>query len=336
MKPLKILWPFSLLYQAITGLRNQAFNKGILKSRTFKTSIIAVGNLSTGGTGKTPFVEFLLNHLPYKKIGLVSRGYGRKTKGLLVAKPSHQSKDIGDEPLQVFKKFPEIHLAVSEKRAVGINALEQKFAPELILLDDAFQHRSVQPKVNILLSSYDKPFYRDLVLPAGHLRESRSGKKRAQLIIITKCPPDLSSEKAAEIKVRIKPQKDQSIFFTSIGYSSCINHLNQTINAEHKEILALCGIAKPHFFLNEIENYFTIKKQWIFKDHHAFSAEEIKALQHEMETTGLPLVCTEKDWVRLLSLLDEKHLERCYYLPIQTQFLFKQEANFLNTLHKML
>src|SRR5690606_9112355 len=296
----KLLYPFSIPYGAITALRNWAFNKDILPSQEFEVPVISVGNLSAGGTGKTPMVEFLIRRFSAYKIGLVSRGYGRKTKGLVLAKPEHTFSEIGDEPFQIFHKFPEIHLALAEKRPEGVQALIDNFSPDLILLDDAYQHRYVKPGFQILLTTFQEPFYKDLLLPAGNLRESVSGKNRADVIVVTKCPKNLSIEQAQKITEKIKPD-NQPVFFTTIQYNEPQNAQAQKLAT--KKVIALTGIARPQPFLNEIGKTLSIEKHLKFPDHHSFSAKEIEEIEKVIHTTKLPIITTEKDWVRLKGLL---------------------------------
>ncbi|AEV34458.1 tetraacyldisaccharide 4'-kinase [Owenweeksia hongkongensis DSM 17368] len=321
----KLLYPFSFPYGAITALRNWAFNKDILPSQEFKVPVISVGNLSAGGTGKTPMVEFLIRRFSDYKVGLVSRGYGRKTKGLILAKPQHTFSEIGDEPFQIFNKFPEICLALAEKRPEGVQALIENCSPDLILLDDAYQHRYVKPGFQILLTTFQEPFYHDLLLPAGNLREYTSGKKRANVIVVTKCPANLTPAKAKEMMQKIKPG-DKSVYFTTISYSEPQNVKGEKLGT--KKVIALTGIAKPQPFLNQIGKSLSIQKHLKFADHHSFSAKEIADIEKMVTASGTPIITTEKDWVRLKSLLNAETLEHVFYLPMQVQFLFDQEQDF--------
>jgi len=319
----KLLYPFSIPYGAITALRNWAFNKSILSSQEFKVPIISVGNLSAGGTGKTPMVEFLIRRFSDYKIGLVSRGYGRKTKGLILAKPEHTFSEIGDEPFQIFHKFSNINLALAEKRPEGVQALIDNYSPDLILLDDAFQHRYVKPGLQILLTTYQEPFYEDLLLPAGNLRESIKGRKRADIVVITKCPANLSPGEAREIRAKIKVE-DKPVYFTTIKYGSVQNENGEPLNS--KSIVAITGIARPKPFLNQICIAHNIEHHLQFPDHHIFSEKEIEKIEKAAKQT--PIVTTEKDWVRLQSLLRSETLQNIYYLPMQVHFLFDEEHHF--------
>lgn len=332
----QLLYPLSLPYQLVTSLRNWAFDKSILPSREFEVPVIAIGNLSTGGTGKTPMVEFLIKHFANHQIGLVTRGYGRKTKGLVLATPQHRFDEIGDEPFQVFHKFPQIKLVLAERRVEGIEALLKKGKLDLILLDDAYQHRYVKPGFQILLTTFGQPFFKDLVLPAGNLRESRSGKKRADVIILTKCPDELSTAQAADFKRRLKPAKSQAVFFAGLEYGQPLNHLEVKLHRRpdsHSEgrdqILALTGIANPAPFLHYLGQHYQIKKHLRFPDHHAFSAKEIAEIEKLTTESGLPLLTTEKDWVRLKGKLMPEVLEHMFYLPMRVKILFGEESRLL-------
>lgn len=328
------LWPFSLLYGGITAIRNLAFNNGVLKSKSFKLPVIGVGNLSTGGTGKTPMVEFILNKLIAKNPGVVSRGYGRKTKGLILAQKNSTSEEIGDEPFQIHRKFPNLPMALSEKRVIGIEALLKNEKTEFVLLDDAYQHRYVNPSYQVLLSTFSKPFYNDLILPAGNLRESTRGKKRANCIIITKCPEDLSIEKAHTIESKIKPLNHQKVFFSSIKYGEAINHEKEPLVADSNVIL-ISGIANPTPFIHFATQHFQIQTEQHFPDHHHFTEAEIKNWITQLnQNPDFKILTTEKDWVRLLGALDNEILSRVYYIPIHLQILFNKEAEFVQEIEQ--
>ncbi|MGB0177480.1 MAG: tetraacyldisaccharide 4'-kinase, partial [Owenweeksia sp.] len=270
----RLLWPFSLIYDSITRVRNTAFDQGILPSRSFSVPVIAVGNLSTGGTGKTPMVEFLLRKLETYKRAVVSRGYGRRTSGLIIATPEHTARDIGDEPLQVFRKFPDIQMVLSEKRVVGLEALQNTPA-EVVILDDAFQHRYVKPGFHVLLTTFQNPFYADLVLPAGNLRESSRGKSRANLIVVTKCPAELNPELAGIIRQKISPREGQKVFFTTLDYGVPLNP-QQIALPEHSKVLVISGIANSRPFMDHVSGNFEIQEHLDYNDHHDFTQTDIQ------------------------------------------------------------
>lgn len=323
----KILFPFSLLYGAITSLRNFLYNKNILKSTEFALPIIAVGNLSVGGTGKTPMVEYLVRLLsPKHDLVTLSRGYKRTSKGYLLADVGTKMEDIGDEPFQYFSKFKNIHVAVDANRVEGVaNTLKLLPNTNLIILDDAFQHRKIKAGFYILLTSFDDLFFNDFLLPAGNLRESRSGVQRADVVIVTKCPPNLSVEKQNEIKKKIKVNPE-NVFFSTIQYSTEIFSQKEKLKLEElaSDFIAVAGIAKPNYFYNYLqcsqENCLT------FPDHHSFSERDLEKIINKAK--GKKIITTEKDYMRLQGLLPENQL---YYLPIEVRFL-ENESLFIDQL----
>ncbi|TRX25092.1 tetraacyldisaccharide 4'-kinase [Flavobacterium franklandianum] len=324
----KILFPFAILYGFITSIRNFLFDRGILKSYSFDVPIIAVGNLSVGGTGKTPQIEYLIRLLsPKYKVATLSRGYKRKSKGFVLANSSSNASIIGDEPFQFYAKFKNIQVAVDANRKNGIEQLlsqsetrvlaEQSEAkPEVILLDDAFQHRKVKAGFYILLTSYDDLYSDDFMLPTGNLRESRSGAKRANMIIVTKCPIDLSIEEQNKINIKLKLDTNQELYFSYIDYDDFIYSEDKSMKvSEIKNVnkLLLAGIAKPEPFFKYLEkedDFFMT-----FPDHHHYSEKDIISIQYQ--AIDELVVTTEKDFVRLKGKLSNKQL---YYLPIRSLF----------------
>lgn len=312
-----LLFPFSILYGWITGIRNILFDKGILKSYSFEIPIIAVGNLSVGGTGKTPQIEYLIRLLSDKyKVATLSRGYKRKSEGFILADATSNAEILGDEPYQFYKKFPEIQVAVDANRKNGIEQLlSQSQKPEVILLDDAFQHRKVKAGFYILLTSYGDLFCDDLMLPTGNLRESRSGAERANLIIVTKCPKALSDEEQNTIRNKIGLDKD--IFFTYVDYDEKVysdeNHKDVS-DLKNVENLLIAGIAKPEPFFNYLKGANdTIMS---FPDHHNFSDADLLEIKNKANNNLI--ITTEKDFVRLNGKLPKEQL---FYLPIRSSFL---------------
>ena len=314
----KILFPFSILYGGIMLLRNKLYDRGIMSSKKFDLPVIAVGNLSMGGTGKSPMVEYLVNLLkPDYKIATLSRGYRRKTSGYILLSGQESAAEVGDEPLQFKSKFKDVLVAVDESRSHGIEQLlKEANRPEVVILDDAFQHRKVKAGFYILLTSYSNLYKNDLVLPAGNLREPATGAKRANLIVITKCPDDLGIEEQEEIKRRIKPKAGQEVYFSSIGYSEEIYSRN--INLKLKELqkspfTLVTGIANPKPLMEHLEKQGLRFEHRAFKDHHNFTEEEIRSLQHEEL-----ILTTEKDYMRLKNEISR---EKIFYLPIRIRFL---------------
>lgn len=325
----KLLFPFAILYGMITSIRNFFFDKGILKSYSFDLPIIAVGNLSVGGTGKTPQIEYLIRLLSDKyKIATLSRGYKRQSKGFILAEAGTNAATIGDEPFQFFQKFPSIQVAVDADRKNGIEQLlSQTEKPEIILLDDAFQHRKVKAGFYILLTSYGDLYSDDWMLPTGNLRESRNGADRANVIIVTKCPFNLSFEEQDDIRKRLKLSKSQELYFTFIAYDDCIYGENRKIKVEEIQYAAkvlVAGIAKPEPFFAYLQdtNDFCLS----FPDHHNFTDKDILEIKNLAQNNII--ITTEKDYVRLKGSLPNEQL---FYLPIQSCFISGSE-NFNKTI----
>lgn len=316
-----LLFPFAIVYGWITSIRNFLYDKGVLKSYSFDIPIIAVGNLSVGGTGKTPQIEYLIRLLsPNYKIATLSRGYKRKSDGYVLADGSASAESLGDEPFQMHQKFPNIKVAVDADRKNGIeNLLKLTEKPNVILLDDAFQHRKVKAGFYILLSAYDDLFFNDFMLPTGNLRESRSGAKRANVIIITKCPKNLSIKEQEIIKARIK--LDVPIFFSFIDYDTKVYNKNDEINVSEiieKDKVIIAGIAKPEPFIDFIKKENDVIM--IYPDHHHFVNNEINSIKEN--SFGKIIITTEKDYVRLNS----QNLNNLYYLPIKSTFLINDQT----------
>lgn len=318
----KILFPFSILYDGVTTLRNYAYDKGWKESTEYEIPVISVGNLSVGGTGKSPMVELLISFLKEDyKVAVLSRGYKRKTSGFLEVLEAATTEEVGDEPLQFKHKFPEVTVAVCADRREGIEKLKQN--AEIIILDDAFQHRKVKPALSILLTSYSNLFTEDLVLPAGNLRESKKGMERADIIVITKIPDGTAYAILQKIQFKMQLKEHQSIYFSKIGYDSSIYGKTESLPLEYLEdklFTLVTGIANPAplvEFLQQKNYKFQHQK---FPDHHHFSTSEIEKLQKEDL-----ILTTEKDFKRLSSRLQKRAL---YYLPISTRFLHKEEDAF--------
>lgn len=319
-----LLFPFSVLYGWITSIRNYLFDIHFFKSKSFDIPTIVVGNLSVGGTGKTPQIEYLIRLLSQKyKIATLSRGYKRKSKGFILANSTVTSQLIGDEPYQMYQKFPNIQVAVDADRCNGIQQLlNQDTKPEVILLDDAFQHRKVKAGFYILLSSFDDLYCNDYMLPTGNLRESRKGAKRADMIIITKCPKNLPEIAQQEIKNKIG--LNCPIYFSYIGYNDQVVNFESTkkiSEISNFNKLLIAGIAKPKPFFDFLAN--ANDEQMVFADHHFFTEKEMNTINKKSENKDI-IITTEKDFVRLNASLKNNKL---YYLPIQS-FFIKNKENF--------
>lgn len=316
----KLLFPLGGLFWLITFIRNWLYDLGVFSSKSYDLPIIAVGNLSTGGTGKTPQTEYLIRLLKDTyKIAVLSRGYKRSSKGFVLANDIVTASELGDESFQLYSKFPEISIAVCEDRQSGIENLFSNCHPEIILLDDAFQHRKVKAGFYILLSAYDDLFADDFILPFGNLRESTIGKKRANIVVVTKCPSNITEGNKEEVKAKLNV--NVPVFFTSIDYDSNVMGAENSLlvsNIISKEKVIVAGIAKPKYFIDYLNS--GNDKVMIYPDHHNFSENEILTLNELSQDKNL--VTTEKDFMRLKGKVNADNL---YYLPIQSKFVSDKE-----------
>ncbi len=332
-----LLYPLSLLYGLITWFRNRLYDKGILSEIEFDIPTIAVGNLSVGGTGKTPHVEYLIRLLQYEYyVATLSRGYNRKTQGYLFADEEDTALTIGDEPMQFYKKFPDISISVGEERALALPQLLMD-APEteVVILDDAFQHRSVKPGINVMVTEFHHLFTQDHIVPFGRLRESRSGYKRADCIIVSKCPKELSVTEREEVLGEIKPLPRQAVFFTAIKYGRCYHYLSG--ETEHllpdTGVVVACGIANPNPLLEELKYRVGELKLLRFPDHHFYSNEDLDKMENalsQLKSDYKVLLTTEKDAARL-DLFREKIREKklpLVIISLNIYFLFKEKPYF--------
>ena len=329
------LLPITFLYTFILFIRNKLFDKNILKSTSFNFPIICIGNLAVGGTGKTPMVEYLLRILKNDYvIATLSRGYKRKTKGFGIASENTTALDIGDEPMQFHLKFPDVTVAVGEERLVAIpQLLHDRPKTQLIILDDAFQHRPVKAGLNILLTDYANLYTRDFILPAGDLRDLKKSAHRADIIIVTKCKHNLSEEERDLIIKELKPKSHQQVFFTEILYTHP-HHLytKKEIDMSHSsDILLVCGIANPKplndFLTSHVHTYDMLR----YPDHHIFDSgdlAEIKTQFGQIQSANKIIVTTEKDGVRLKKFENELKDFPVYVLPIQHSFMFNEAEKF--------
>ncbi|WP_196890475.1 tetraacyldisaccharide 4'-kinase [Aureivirga marina] len=324
----KILFPFSILYGGITSVRNKLFDVGVLKSTSFDFPTIVVGNLSVGGTGKTPQIEYLIRLLKDSyQTAVLSRGYKRSTEGFIMADATVNAEMIGDEPYQYFRKFQNITVAVDANRVHGIQEIKkQKPETEIVLLDDAFQHRKLDAGFYILLTSYDSLYSEDLMLPAGNLREYKSGVKRAKAIIVTKCPENLSLEEQKKIQKKLKLDSNQELFFSKISYDeTLISHekTKELSDILDYEIVLVTGIAKPKPLVSFLEQKGVKLHHIEFPDHHHFTEQDILKIKdkyHEIPTEKKLILTTEKDYVRIFVKLDA-----VYYIPIKTTFFSRED-----------
>ena len=323
-----LLFPFAIVYNIITSVRNLFFNVSLLKQKTFDLPVVVVGNLSVGGTGKTPQIEYLIRLLKdIYKVAVLSRGYKRKTSDFVLLNDKHSAEDVGDEPLQYFNKFTNINVAVDANRVAGISKLLTLKSPEIILLDDAYQHRKVKGSFYVLLTKYDDLFTKDYLLPTGNLRESRRGAKRANVILVTKCPKNLNKQEQNKIKTNLK-RYCKHVFFTAISYDYKTSGSKEILVKELQQyhVLLITGIANPTPLLSFLKESKVHYKHLKFSDHHHFSEKEIQLIQQGFK--NLPsvkkiILTTEKDYVRL-----KDNIEEISFLGIKTMFLEEQSTNF--------
>ena len=335
------LRPLSFLYGLGVELRSQLFELNILKSRSFTTPVISVGNITVGGTGKTPHVEYLVRLLSKEaKVAVLSRGYKRKTHGYLLADKDSTMRDIGDEPYQMKLKFPNIEVAVDANRCEGIDHLindEQTKDTDVIILDDAYQHRYVKPGINILLVDYHRLIIYDELLPSGRLREPIESKKRADIVIITKCPDSLNPIDYRVLTKAMKLYAYQSLFFTSLHYGAPYllfgGDETRVPKKQNSDVLLLTGIASPEQMIDDVQPNVKSLKPLTFPDHHAFSPRDIEKINNTfaaMPEESRVILTTEKDAARLrnVSGLSEEVKQRLLVLPVEVKFMLDGEEIF--------
>ena len=272
-----LLFPFAVLYDVVTRVRNRLYDMGVHPSASFDVPVISVGNLSVGGTGKSPMIEYLVRLLKSQYlVATLSRGYGRKTKGMRFVRSSDSAETVGDEPLQFYRKFKdEVIVAVGEDRAFAIpEILQNHEGVEVILLDDAFQHRRVKPAFQILLTDYHRLFTRDWLLPAGRLRESKNGAARADVIVVTKCPQAIGDEEMMNIEKSIRPYSTKAVFFSSICYGTLLP-AGKVSPYKPSVVVLIAGIADPGPLIKYVSSHYKMIKSYTFTDHHHYSFDEI-------------------------------------------------------------
>lgn len=321
----------------VLWIRNRLYDNGVLTSVEFDLPVIAVGNLSVGGTGKTPHVEYLIRLLKDTyRTATLSRGYNRKTKSYLLAGPQSTAADIGDEPMQFHRKFPGLTVCVGEERMLAVPQLLGD-QPEIavILLDDAFQHRSIKPGMNLMVTDYSRLFTRDHVVPFGRLRENRKGYHRANGIIVSKCPPALSSAEKEAIEQEIGPLPHQRVFFTALEYGDAYPMLPegpQTLPAD-ASILVVCGIARPEPLVQHLLQKHSNVHLLSFPDHYYYTQKDLEKMKLELDQLDGQhkfIVTTEKDAVRLQLLQERVTAMQLPFmvLPVEVRFLFGAAGSF--------
>jgi len=351
-----LLFPSACAYAGITMTRNWLYNKGVLPSHTFPVPTIVVGNLTVGGTGKTPHTEYLIRLLKNDyNLVILSRGYGRKTKGFRVADEHATPQQIGDEPMQFYRKFGrDVMVTVGEDRVAAIrqalrhlkqiakarppepvfeatkNSIAEKVKTPLILLDDAFQHRPVKPSFSIMLTDYNRLFYRDFLLPTGNLRETRRGARRANAIIVSKCPPDLSKQVQQQIIARIRKYSRLStpVFFTGIQYGAPVGFLPTDNTIFTDKLVLVSGLAQAGTLEAYVRKTYDCQFHLAFKDHHDYTQADVDKIRTACHKTGSSVVLTTgKDYVKLVQLPLPPDIS-FYYLPIEIFFLFDEGQKF--------
>ena len=336
-----VFYLLSVLYGIVTEARNRMFDRGILKQHSFDLPIISIGNLAVGGTGKTPHTEFIIQQLSKNiKIAVLSRGYKRATKGFVLAGKESTAKTIGDESFQIFSKFPEVTVAVDEKRVRGIGRLMEQ-CPEIkaIILDDAYQHRHVKAGLSVLLTDYSALYADDFILPYGNLREHKNNSNRADIIVVTKCPDEIQHEEFSKIEQKLNPATHQQLFFSRFEYGNIYpvfsegKNLSLEKTGEGMAILLVTGIVSPTPLLNYLKNFTTKITTKFFPDHHDFSKNELYDIEKEFEKmTGFKIILTtEKDAARLKSnpYLTEKLKKNLYALPLEVKISNNEQDKFI-------
>lgn len=333
-----LLAPFSLLYGLGVGIRNALYSRGLLKGVEFNVPVISVGNLSVGGAGKTPHIEYLIRLLKdYIEVATLSRGYRRKTKGFLTVQRRMNAEQVGDEPLQFKRKFPDILVTVSESRTFAIpKIMMDRPETQVILLDDAFQHRSVRPGLNILLTEYSRPFTRDYLLPSGRLREWRSAYRRADIIIVSKCPVEMNVEQKEAMIREINPFPHQKIYFSYYQYGKPYYIFNPRYVLElhsEMEVLLISAIANTDYLVEYLDEQAGEVRILEYEDHHYFTKYDVgqlKAKFDQMESESKAIITTEKDAMRL-----ELHRQfligdriPVFAIPVEVQFHFGEGEQF--------
>jgi tetraacyldisaccharide 4'-kinase len=340
--------PLSALYGLVTEIRNYLFDRNFFKSVKFPISVISIGNIAAGGTGKTPHTEFILNVLNKSyKCAVLSRGYKRITTGFLEVNERCNFTEVGDEPLQIARKFSNVNVAVAEKRAYGIKKiLEKNPETNVVILDDAFQHRQVKPSLSILLTSYGKLFTTDYLLPAGFLRERRKNYKRADIIIVTKCPVNIGKDEINAIRMKINPFQNQRIFFSGYEYSDLIPVFNAGNNKkiDFNDLknrkytgLILTGIASTKEFWDKTRKLCDDTVTLSFPDHHDFTRNDIRKIEQKfrnIKNDAKIIITTEKDAIRLVDnkFLSQEIKQYIFYIQIFVKILDNNEDLFIKTI----
>ena len=338
-----LLKPLSVLYYIGVGLRNKLFDLGLFRSTKSEITTISVGNITVGGTGKTPHAEYILSLVSNKvNTAYLSRGYKRSTKGLRIADESSNALTIGDEAYQIKQKFPNIIVAVDGNRHNALRKLHKsKNPPKVVVLDDAYQHRSLQPDLNILLIDFNRLTYQDSLLPLGELREPSSNTDRADIIIFTKCPSNIMPVDTLSTRTQIRPFPYQTLYYTTLTYEEPKGlFTNKKLNLNSKEIILLTGIAQPQHLHKHLEKYVSLITAFKYPDHYNFTSHDIDELVGDfkkLNADNRAIITTEKDAARLISMnLPEFVKENIYTIGIKVEFLFNAQKDFDKQINKFL
>lgn len=322
-----LLRPFGWIYELGTSIRNKLYDIGIFHSSRMDIPVICIGNITVGGTGKTPHTEYAVSLLhQYYRTAVLSRGYGRNSKGFVICQTNSSYRQTGDEPLQVKRRFSQVNVAVCEDRRTGILRLHELCSPQVIILDDAFQHRKVLPSLNILLINYHRNILEDAMLPAGRLRESAAGRKRAQIMVVTKCPLDMSAYDMDCWCKSLKTDASQRVYFTALDYGDTylLGAPQSPLSIPAQSVLAITGVAGPELMVNELKRRGHRVALMAFPDHHKFSKANIKRIESRLQYMGRDavVVTTAKDAVRLEEMEIPPSLrQRIWVLPVGVHFL---------------
>lgn len=339
-----LLYPVSWIYGLVVYIRNSLYDYKIFKSTDFEIPVISIGNITVGGTGKTPHTEYLVELLKkHVNVATLSRGYKRKTKGFRLVETTSHARDVGDEPLQIKRKFPDATVAVDEKRVRGINELlkDESNSPDAILLDDAFQHRKVSPGINILLIDYNRPIDKDQLLPVGRLRERKYQRRRANVIIYTKCPDEITPITRRIIMKDVNLRPYQSLYFTTMVYGDPLpvfpERVKEPLESENKKVILLAGIANPVPLQQYVASRYAVIDELIYEDHHHFNPKDLKTIEQRFvkyQDQNPVIITTEKDAMRLW---DETGIpdfiqSQLYYIPVKIKFLDHEGKSFDKTI----
>lgn len=318
-----LLWPFAVIWDCITRLRNYFYDAGLKPSVSFEVPVIVIGNLTAGGTGKTPMTEYVVRLLlPHLKVSVLSRGYGRATKGLQFADDASTAAMLGDEPLQIFKKFPDVPVVVCEDRVYAIPHILHRYPDiQAVVLDDAFQHRRLKPGFSILLTDYHRPFYRDFLMPSGRLRENRKGASRAQVVVVTKCPDNLNEDAMGSICSAIQRYTLAPVFFASLHYEDP-KPLNEATEFLSHKVILVTGIARPEPFEQWVKSRFELLHHFRYRDHYSYSGYDVEKIRKFIERQDVPvsILTTDKDAVKLTALAACRSLP-LFSVPVRMRFL---------------